>query len=36
MSQVHLVGGPAPVRTCLPELVDLIWQRKITPGKVRG
>ncbi|MFI0820236.1 zinc-dependent alcohol dehydrogenase family protein [Streptomyces sp. NPDC021098] len=33
-SQVHLVGGPAPVRQYLPELIDLIWQRKIDPGKV--
>ncbi|MFF5313021.1 zinc-dependent alcohol dehydrogenase family protein [Streptomyces massasporeus] len=33
-SQVHLHGGPAPVRTFLPELIDLIWQRKINPGKV--
>ncbi|MET9762232.1 zinc-dependent alcohol dehydrogenase family protein [Streptomyces sp. NPDC006372] len=33
-SQVHLVGGPAPVRRFLPELIDLIWQRKISPGKV--
>jgi threonine dehydrogenase-like Zn-dependent dehydrogenase len=27
-------GGPAPVRRFLPELVDLIWNRKIDPGKV--
>ncbi|MER7394678.1 zinc-dependent alcohol dehydrogenase family protein [Streptomyces sp. NPDC000151] len=33
-SQVHLLGGPAPVRQYLPELIDLIWQRKINPGKV--
>ncbi|MFH8412936.1 zinc-dependent alcohol dehydrogenase family protein [Streptomyces collinus] len=33
-SQVHLHGGPAPVRRFLPELIDLIWQRKINPGKV--
>lgn len=31
---VHLHGGPAPVRRYLPELVDLIWSRKIDPGKV--
>jgi threonine dehydrogenase-like Zn-dependent dehydrogenase len=31
---VHLTGGPAPVRRFLPELVDLIWDRKIDPGKV--
>ena len=34
MSHVHLYGGPAPVRRFLPELIDLIWQRKINPGKV--
>ena len=33
-SHVHLHGGPAPVRRFLPELVDLIWNRKIDPGKV--
>ncbi|MFI6735209.1 zinc-dependent alcohol dehydrogenase family protein [Nonomuraea sp. NPDC050451] len=33
-SQVHLHGGPAPVREYLPELIDLIWNRKINPGKV--
>ncbi|MFC5744342.1 zinc-dependent alcohol dehydrogenase family protein [Actinomadura rugatobispora] len=33
-SQVHLLGGPAPVRRFLPELIDLIWQRKIDPGRV--
>ncbi len=31
---VHLHGGPAPVRRYLPELIDLIWNRKIDPGKV--
>ena len=31
---VHLHGGPAPVRHYLPELIDLIWRRKINPGKV--
>lgn len=31
---VHLHGGPAPVRRYLPELIDLIWQRVIEPGKV--
>jgi threonine dehydrogenase-like Zn-dependent dehydrogenase len=34
MSHVHLHGGPAPVRRFLPELIDLIRQRKINPGKV--
>jgi threonine dehydrogenase-like Zn-dependent dehydrogenase len=33
-SHVHLHGGPAPVRCYLPELIDLIWNRKINPGKV--
>jgi len=33
-SHVHLHGGPAPVRRFLPELIDLVWKRKITPGKV--
>jgi threonine dehydrogenase-like Zn-dependent dehydrogenase len=33
-SHVHLHGGPAPVRRFLPELMDLIWQRRIDPGKV--
>jgi threonine dehydrogenase-like Zn-dependent dehydrogenase len=33
-SHVHLHGGPAPVRRFLPELVDLIWNRRIDPGKV--
>lgn len=33
-SHVHLHGGPAPVRHFLPELIDLIWNRKINPGKV--
>ena len=33
-AEVHLMGGPAPVRRFLPELVDLIWNRRIDPGKV--
>ncbi|MCS5714586.1 zinc-dependent alcohol dehydrogenase family protein [Herbiconiux sp. CPCC 205716] len=33
-SAVHLHGGPAPVRRFLPELIELIWSRKIDPGKV--
>jgi len=32
LAQVH--GGPAPVRRFLPELIDLIWNRRIDPGKV--
>jgi threonine dehydrogenase-like Zn-dependent dehydrogenase len=34
MSGVHLHGGPAPVRRFLPELIDLICDRTIDPGKV--
>ncbi len=33
-AEAHLHGGPAPVRRFLPELVDLIWNRTINPGKV--
>jgi threonine dehydrogenase-like Zn-dependent dehydrogenase len=33
-SLVRLHGGPAPVRRFLPELIDLIWNRRIDPGKV--
>jgi threonine dehydrogenase-like Zn-dependent dehydrogenase len=33
-SGVHIHGGPAPVRRFLPELIQLIWARKIDPGKV--
>ncbi len=33
-AEVHLLGGPAPVRRFLPELIDLIWRRQIDPGKV--
>jgi threonine dehydrogenase-like Zn-dependent dehydrogenase len=33
-SHAHLHGGPAPVRRFLPELIDLIWERRIDPGKV--
>ncbi len=33
-SHVHLHGGPAPVRRFLPDLIGLIWNRTINPGKV--
>ncbi|MDQ6676168.1 MAG: zinc-dependent alcohol dehydrogenase family protein [Acidobacteriota bacterium] len=33
-AHVHLHGGPAPVRRFLPELIDLVWNKKINPGKV--
>ena len=31
---VGVSGGPAPVRHYLPRLLDLVWNRKIDPGKV--
>ncbi len=31
---IHTLGGPAPVRRYLPDLIQLIWDRKIDPGKV--
>ncbi|MFG2025728.1 zinc-dependent alcohol dehydrogenase family protein [Streptomyces sp. NPDC048825] len=31
---IHVHGGPAPVRRFLPDLIQLIWDRKIDPGKV--
>jgi threonine dehydrogenase-like Zn-dependent dehydrogenase len=34
LSGVHLHGGPAPVRRFLPELIHLIWNKEIEPGKV--
>jgi threonine dehydrogenase-like Zn-dependent dehydrogenase len=33
-SHTHLHGGPAPVRNYLPELIQLIWNRTIDPGRV--
>ncbi|GAA2530916.1 zinc-dependent alcohol dehydrogenase family protein [Mycolicibacterium diernhoferi] len=33
-SEIHLLGGPAPVRRFLPDLIELIWDRKIDPGRV--
>ncbi|MFP2956363.1 zinc-dependent alcohol dehydrogenase family protein [Myxococcus sp. 1LA] len=33
-SHVHLHGGPAPVRRFLPKLIELVWSRKVNPGKV--
>ncbi|NUL45343.1 zinc-dependent alcohol dehydrogenase family protein [Cellulosimicrobium funkei] len=33
-AEVHLHGGPAPVRRYLPELIQKIWDREIDPGKV--
>lgn len=34
MSEVHLMGGPAPVRKYLPYFIDLIFKGEIEPGKV--
>ena len=33
-AEIHLLGGPAPVRRYLPELIELICDRKINPGRV--
>ncbi len=33
-AHIHLHGGPAPVRRYLPDLIKLVWDRKIDPGKV--
>jgi len=33
-THIHLHGGPAPVRRFLPRLIDLVYDRKIHPGKV--
>ncbi|MEU4565560.1 zinc-dependent alcohol dehydrogenase family protein [Micromonospora sp. NPDC023956] len=31
---IHVHGGPAPVRRFLPDLIQLIWDRTIDPGRV--
>lgn len=33
-AQKSLLGGPAPVRRFLPDLMDLVLERRINPGKV--
>ena len=33
-AHVHVHGGPAPVRRYLSELIDLVLNEKINPGKV--
>jgi threonine dehydrogenase-like Zn-dependent dehydrogenase len=33
-AEVHLHGGPAPVRRYLPHLIELVLNEKINPGKV--
>jgi threonine dehydrogenase-like Zn-dependent dehydrogenase len=35
LSRSHPIrGGPAPARRYLPDLIKLVWERKIKPGKV--
>jgi threonine dehydrogenase-like Zn-dependent dehydrogenase len=31
---IHTLGGPAPVRRFLPDLIQRIWNREIDPGRV--
>jgi threonine dehydrogenase-like Zn-dependent dehydrogenase len=33
-AHVHLHGGPAPVRRYLPDLIKMVLEGKINPGKV--
>jgi len=33
-THVHLHGGPAPARRFLPDLIAMVWDGKINPGKV--
>ena len=33
-THVRLLGGPAPVRRFLPDLIELVWNGEINPGKV--
>ena len=33
-THVHLHGGPAPARRFLPNLIEMVWSRRIDPGKV--
>src|SRR5207247_10852653 len=33
-THVRLHGGPAPVHRFLPELIQLVWNRQLDPGKV--
>ncbi|MCA8959092.1 MAG: zinc-dependent alcohol dehydrogenase family protein [Planctomycetes bacterium] len=33
-AHVHMHGGPAPVRRYLPQLIDLVLEEKVDPGKV--
>lgn len=34
LSQIHLEGGPAPVRRFLPDLIALVLEQKIDPSPV--
>jgi threonine dehydrogenase-like Zn-dependent dehydrogenase len=34
LAEVHLLGGPAPVRRFLPDLISRVESRSIDPGKV--
>lgn len=33
-AEIHLLGGPAPVRRYLPDLIERIWSGQINPGRV--
>ncbi len=33
-SQTGMLGGPAPVRRFLPDLIEMVLERSISPGKV--
>ena len=33
-AEIHMLGGPAPVRRFLPDLINRILKREINPGKV--
>jgi threonine dehydrogenase-like Zn-dependent dehydrogenase len=33
-SHIHLEGGPAPVRRYLPDLINLVLEKKIDPSPV--
>ncbi|WP_404320852.1 zinc-dependent alcohol dehydrogenase family protein [Arthrobacter luteolus] len=33
-AEIDMLGGPAPVRRFLPDLIQRIWDRRIDPGRV--
>ncbi len=33
-AEINMLGGPAPVRRFLPDLIQRIWDRQIDPGRV--